>query len=73
MPSTREAAVHEEHEPERETPGDYEYDEAHDSMDAAHTAYVEAKPPEPAEAHITTGPVDQDGDYGYDLAHDVPR
>jgi hypothetical protein len=65
--------VQEEQGPEREAPGDYEYDEAHDSMDTAHTAYVEAKPLEPAEVHITTGPIDQDGDYGYDLAHDVPR
>jgi hypothetical protein len=65
--------VQEEQEPEREAPGDYEYDEAHDSMDASHTAYVEAKPPEPAEAHIDTAGTDQNGDYGYDLAHDVPR
>jgi hypothetical protein len=42
-------------------------------VDAAHTAYVEAGPTGPAEAHITTGPIDQIGDYGYDMAHDVPR
>jgi hypothetical protein len=64
--------VQEEQVPEREDPGDYEYDEAHDAVDPERAAYVEAKSPEPAETHINTG-TDQEGDYGYDLAHDVPR
>ena len=38
--TTREAAVQEDHGPEHEAPGDHEYDEAHDTVDAAHTAYV---------------------------------
>jgi hypothetical protein len=71
--STREAAMPEERGPEREAPGDYEYDEAHDAMDAAHTAYAEAKHTEEAEAHVSMGPIDQDGDYGYDMAHDAPH
>jgi hypothetical protein len=70
--STREAAVQEERGPEREAPGDYEYDEAHDAVEAAQTAHVEARSPL-AEVHITAAPIDEDGDYGYDLAHDVPR
>ena len=43
--TTREAAVQEDHGPEHEAPGDHEYDEAHDTVDAAHTAYVERGPP----------------------------
>ena len=65
--------MQEDHEPDREAPGDYEYDEAHDTVDAAHSAYIEAGSTTPAEAHITTGPIDQIGDYGYDMAHDVPH
>jgi len=65
--------VQEDHGPEHEAPGDHEYDEAHDTVDAAHTEYVDAGPTGPAEAHIATGPIDEIGDYGYDMAHDVPR
>jgi hypothetical protein len=72
VPSTREASVQNEHEPQPEAAGDYEYDEAHDAADPYHAAYVDAKSPQPAEVHITTGPINQDGDYGYDMAHDVP-
>jgi hypothetical protein len=70
--STREAAVDEKQEPENEAASDYEYDEAHDAVDAAHAAYSTPGPTAPAEIHLTTG-IDEDGDYGYDMAHDVPR
>ena len=43
---------------------DLEYDLAHEASGAATSAAHEE--------HVVTGTPDYDGDYSYDLAHDVP-
>ena len=45
---------------------DLEYDLAHEWAEPA------AHPPERASVYVATETVDAGGDYGYDLAHDVP-
>ena len=52
---------------ERTEAGDLEYDLAHEAPPAEHR---EAAGHEPV--YVATETVGYDGDYGYDLAHDVP-
>lgn len=48
---------------------DLEYDLAHEARaEDAQTAEIAESP-----AAVATGTPDYDGDYSYDLAHDVPR
>lgn len=59
--------------PDTEQGSDLEYDLAHESMggttDTADPASGhEPRPP----VYVSTQTKDYDGDYGYDLAHDVP-
>jgi hypothetical protein len=49
---------------------DLEYDLAHEATESAADA---ARPPDPAQASVPTGTPEYDGDYSYDLAHDLPR
>jgi hypothetical protein len=51
------------------TGGDLEYDLAHEALEARE-APVPARDPE---VGVPTATPDYDGDYSYDLAHDVPR
>jgi hypothetical protein len=50
---------------------DYSYDEAHDGADQAGSGGGEPAP-EAAPPPVTSAD-DPHGDYGYDLAHDIPR
>jgi hypothetical protein len=49
---------------------DLEYDLAHEATDSAADA---VRPPDPARQAVRTGTPDYDGDYSYDLAHEVPK
>jgi hypothetical protein len=49
--------------------GDLEYDLAHEA--SVETNPVSSRSPEEREAVVTATP-EYDGDYSYDLAHDVP-
>jgi hypothetical protein len=72
IPSAREATVAkvEDHDgPEPQPEADLEYDLAHEwttSPDHADAARVQSR------VYVATETVDQGGDYGYDMAHDVP-
>ncbi len=49
---------------------DLEYDLAHEATTAAGSS----QPTRPARpTYVATQTADYDGDYGYDLAHDVPK
>ena len=53
---------------------DLEYDLAHEADHEAPAARTTAgpEPVQPKEAVVTTTPT-YDGDYSYDLAHDIPK
>jgi len=53
-----------------EAPGDLEYDLAHDATVGAAGGGSGPRRHEPV--YVATQTDDDDGDYGYDLAHDVP-
>lgn len=52
---------------------DLEYDLAHEEVDGAGRATDAPTAAAPADpVYVPTETLDYDGDYGYDLAHDVP-
>jgi hypothetical protein len=57
---------------DEESAPDLEYDLAHESSLAGEHASV-ADPANGPSVYVATQTDDYDGDYGYDLAHDVPR
>lgn len=57
--------------PSPEECSDLEYDLAHEAVPATgDTTPAASRKPEPT--YVTTE-TDYDGDYGYDLAHDIPK
>lgn len=51
---------------------DLEYDLAHEAATAAGSSKpATTRPAKPS--YVATETADYDGDYGYDLAHDVPK
>lgn len=52
---------------EQEPPTDWEYDLAHDGSHEAEHRPLAHEP-----IYVATETAEYDGDYGYDLAHDVP-
>jgi hypothetical protein len=70
----REAAVHDDRDIEArdaEPASDLEYDLAHEST-AGGTDLADPGPGHEPSVYVATQTNDYDGDYGYDLAHDVP-
>jgi hypothetical protein len=51
-------------------PSDLEYDLAHEGQSPQAAPSTADRPREPV--HVPTETPEYDGDYGYDLAHDVP-
>jgi hypothetical protein len=56
--------------PPAEDCSDLEYDLAHEAVDAS--AAAPARRPTPS-TYVVTETDGYDGDYGYDLAHDIPK
>jgi hypothetical protein len=52
---------------------DLEYDLAHEAGDHAVPSQRRAAAPEHPPAVVATETSDTSGDYGYDLAHDIPK
>jgi hypothetical protein len=57
--------------PPAEDCSDLEYDLAHEAVNAS-TAVPPARRPTPS-TYVVTETDGYDGDYGYDLAHDIPK
>jgi len=57
---------------ESRSASDLEYDLAHESMVDAAAADPNAAHEQGPSVYVATQTKDYDGDYGYDLAHDVP-
>jgi hypothetical protein len=59
--------------PDRAAAADLEYDLAHDTATAADPGQRRAGHPDHEAALVATETSDTAGDYGYVLAHDIPK
>jgi hypothetical protein len=58
--------------PPAEGCSDLEYDLAHEALDASAGGLPAGRRPTPS-TYVVTETDGYDGDYGYDLAHDIPK
>lgn len=63
---------HDERDATREPAPDLEYDLAHEGELAGRAAPPPGEPGDGSQVYVATQTSDSEGDYGYDLAHDVP-